>query len=87
MQAELEKLRAILAGRRIPEAREAMEGLAGSLGHIDEQQQLILAASGSSGAAAGHRRGGRDRGVPGHRPARCSTGRASRSRWSARRRR
>jgi signal transduction histidine kinase len=48
MQAELEKLRTILAGRRIPEAREAMESLAGSLLHINEQKQLVLAASGSA---------------------------------------
>ena len=48
MQAELEKLRNILAGRRIPEAREAMESLAGSLTHINEQQQLVLSASGST---------------------------------------
>ena len=47
MQAELEKLRTILSGRRIPEAREAMESLAGSLAHINEQKQLVLAASGS----------------------------------------
>jgi len=48
MQAELDKLRVILTGRRIPEAREAMESLAGSLMHINEQKQLVLAASGSS---------------------------------------
>jgi signal transduction histidine kinase len=48
MQAELEKLRSILAGRKIPEAREAMESLAGSLTHINEQKQLVLAASGST---------------------------------------
>jgi signal transduction histidine kinase len=48
MQAELEKLRNILTGRRIPEAREAMESLASSLTHISEQQQLVLAASGST---------------------------------------
>jgi C4-dicarboxylate-specific signal transduction histidine kinase len=48
MQAELEKLRTILDGRRIPEAREVMRGLSDSLGHISEQQQLILAASGST---------------------------------------
>jgi signal transduction histidine kinase len=48
MQAEMEKLRAVLTGRKIPEAREAMEALAESLRHINEQQQLILAASGSA---------------------------------------
>jgi signal transduction histidine kinase len=48
MQAEMEKLRNILVGRRIPEAREAMQALSDSLGHISEQQQLILAASGSA---------------------------------------
>jgi signal transduction histidine kinase len=48
MQAELEKLRVILTGRKIPEAREAMQGLADSLEHIREQQHLILAASGSA---------------------------------------
>jgi signal transduction histidine kinase len=48
MQAEMEKLSTILAGRKIPEAREAMQALTESLGHIKEQQQLILAASGSA---------------------------------------
>ena len=48
MKAELEKLRSILTGRKIPEAREAMDVIAESLGHINEQQQLILAASGST---------------------------------------
>ncbi len=48
MQAEMEKLRTVLVGRRIPEAREAMQALSDSLGHINEQQQLILAASGSA---------------------------------------
>jgi signal transduction histidine kinase len=48
MQAEMEKLRNVLLGRKIPEAREAMQALADSLSHINEQQQLILAASGSS---------------------------------------
>jgi signal transduction histidine kinase len=48
IQAELEKLRTILSGRKIPEAREAMDVIAESLGHINEQQQLILAASGST---------------------------------------
>lgn len=48
MQAELDRLRVILAGRKIPEAREAMEGLLDSLRNINEQQQLVLAASGST---------------------------------------
>lgn len=48
MQAEMDKLRTVLAGRRIPEAREALEGLTESLGHIIEQQHLILAASASA---------------------------------------
>jgi signal transduction histidine kinase len=33
---------------KIPEARDAMQALADSLRHVDEQQQLILAASGST---------------------------------------
>jgi signal transduction histidine kinase len=48
MHAELERLRVILAGRRIPEARDAMQSLAGSLLHIIQHQQLVLAASGST---------------------------------------
>jgi signal transduction histidine kinase len=48
MQAEMEKLRTILVGLKIPEAREAMQALTESLGHVNEQQQLILAASGSA---------------------------------------
>lgn len=48
MQAEMERLRATLSGLKIPEAREAMQGLSDSLRHINEQQQLILAASGST---------------------------------------
>jgi hypothetical protein len=48
MQAEMDKLRNVLTGRKIPEAREAMQVLSDSLAHINEQQQLILAASGST---------------------------------------
>jgi signal transduction histidine kinase len=48
MQAELERLRVILSGLKIPEARDAMQNLAGALRHINEHQQLILAASGSA---------------------------------------
>ena len=48
MEAELERLRVILAGRKIPEAREALAALAASLENIDEQQRLVLAASGST---------------------------------------
>jgi len=48
MQTELERLQTVLAGRRIPEAREAMESLAASLEKIEVQQRLVLAASGSS---------------------------------------
>lgn len=48
MQSELEKLRVVLAGRKIPEAREALEVLGTALENIHEQQKLILAASGST---------------------------------------
>jgi signal transduction histidine kinase len=48
MQAEMEKLRNVLTGRKIPEAREAMQALFDSLAHINAQQQMILAASGSA---------------------------------------
>jgi C4-dicarboxylate-specific signal transduction histidine kinase len=48
MKAELERLRVILSGRKIPEAREAMEALAASIEHLNEQQRLILAASGTA---------------------------------------
>jgi C4-dicarboxylate-specific signal transduction histidine kinase len=48
MQAEMERLCTVLAGRKIPEAREAMQALMESIDHIHEQQQLILAASGSA---------------------------------------
>ncbi len=48
MRAELERLQVVLAGRKIPEAREAMDSLSGSLEKIEEQQRLMLAASGSA---------------------------------------
>jgi C4-dicarboxylate-specific signal transduction histidine kinase len=48
MHAELERLRATLSGLKIPEARDAIQCLADSLRHVNEQQQLILAASGST---------------------------------------
>lgn len=47
METELEKLHVILTGRKIPEAREAMERFACSLVHINEQKMLALAACGS----------------------------------------
>ena len=48
MRAELEKLRTILAGRKMPDAREAMQALSESLNHINGHQQLILAVAGSA---------------------------------------
>lgn len=48
MQAELEKLSNVLAGRKIPEAREAMDNLTASFAHLNEQKKLIMAASGSN---------------------------------------
>ena len=48
MQAELERLKTVLEGRRIPEAREAMQNLAGSIENVTELQRLVLAACGSS---------------------------------------
>lgn len=47
MRAELDRLSVTLAGRKIPEAREAIESLSGSLDNINEQQRMVLAASGS----------------------------------------
>ena len=64
MQAELEKVRSILAGRRIPEAREAMEVTCG----VARPHQRAAAADsrgvGFGRAAASDRRHRRDRGVP-----------------------
>jgi signal transduction histidine kinase len=48
MKTEMERLRTVLLGRKIPEARESMQALSDSLSHLNEQQQLILAASGSA---------------------------------------
>jgi signal transduction histidine kinase len=48
MYGELERIKTVLAGRKIPEAREAMQNLAGSLAHVTELQRLVLAATGST---------------------------------------
>ena len=45
---ELERMKAVLAHRRIPEVRESMTGLDASLASIDETLRVITAATGGS---------------------------------------
>jgi signal transduction histidine kinase len=48
MEAELARLREILAGRKVPQAREAITGLEEALVSIREYSRMMLAASGST---------------------------------------
>jgi signal transduction histidine kinase len=48
IREEIERMKAVLAHRRIPEVRESMTGLDASLASIDETLRVITAASGGS---------------------------------------
>ena len=47
LQTELERLRAIIANRKLPEAREALQNMSDSMASINEQHRVMLAATGA----------------------------------------
>jgi signal transduction histidine kinase len=48
MEKEIERLRSTLGGKRLPEARDALDTLAGTLASIAEYHRLMTAASGNA---------------------------------------
>jgi signal transduction histidine kinase len=48
MESEMDRLRAVLARKQMPDARDAMDALAGSLASLGEYHRLMLAASGTT---------------------------------------